>query len=219
MATQYANGKIVTSGLVLALDAADRNSYVSGSTVWNDVSGNGNSGSLVNGPTFSNNSIVFDGVDDYVNTSITTTYNDFTIGVWFKQVGNIIGYQRLLDKDYISGFWIGRNAGVANSWGGGVLESGPPYGRFITLTDGNWHYIVSKREGSIHTIYGDGITNTISGNVSTSALSGIQIRIGTQEGLGAYLNGNIPSVQIYNRALSVSEILQNYNAQKSRFNL
>jgi hypothetical protein len=219
MSTQYANGKIINSGLVLALDAADRNSYPGSGTTWSDVSGNGNSGTLTNGPTFSNNSIVFDGTNDYVNTSITTAYNDFTIGVWFKQVGNIIGYQRLVDKDYISGFWIGRNASVANSWGGGVLESGDPYGRFITLTDGNWHYIVSKREGSIHTIYGDGITNTISGNVSTSALSGVQITIGTQQGIGAYLNGNIAQVSIYNRALSSQEISQNYNAQKSRFNL
>jgi hypothetical protein len=162
---------------------------------------------------------VFDGVDDYVNTSITTTYNNFTIGVWFKQVGNIIGYQRLIDKDYISGFWIGRNAGVANSWGGGVLESGPPYGRFITLTDGNWHYIVSRREGTTHTIYGDGITNNISGTVSSTALDNSNIFIGkSDQPAGDYMTGNISITHIYNRALSPQEILQNYNALKSRFN-
>jgi len=211
------------SSLVLELDAADRNSYVSGSTTWRDLTATNNNGTLTNGPTFSSTnlgSIVFDGVDDYVNTSITTTYNNFTIGVWFKQVGNAIGYQRLLDKNYILGFWIGRNAGVANSWGGGVLESGPPYGRFITLTDGNWHYIVSKREGSIHTIYGDGITNNISGSVSSAALSNKNITIGrSDEPALDSMNGNIASIQIYNRALSESEILQNYNALKSRFNL
>lgn len=208
------------SSLVLELDAADRNSYVSGSSTWFDLTANNNSGTLTNGPTFSNNSIVFDGVDDYVNTSITTTYNNFTIGVWFKQVGNTIAYQRLLDKDYILGFWIGRNANIANSWGGGILESSSPFGRFITLTDGNWHYIVSKREGSVHTIYGDGITNNISGTVSSAALNSKNITIGRsdQPALDS-INGNIASIQIYNRALSAAEILQNYNALKSRFNL
>ena len=59
---------IVTNGLVLALDAANRRSYISGSFVWNDISGNRNSGSLINGPTFDSangGSIVFDGTNDY----------------------------------------------------------------------------------------------------------------------------------------------------------
>ena len=63
---------IVTSGLVLHLDAGNLKSYTSGSTVWNDLSGNNLTGSLTNGPTFSNvngGTIVFDGVDDVVNVS------------------------------------------------------------------------------------------------------------------------------------------------------
>ena len=76
MATQYAFGKIVTNGLVLALDAANPKSYVSGSTTWRDLSGNNNSGSLVNGPTYSSDSggsIVLDGVDDGVTVPTKTT--------------------------------------------------------------------------------------------------------------------------------------------------
>ena len=71
MATQYAFGKIITDGLVLCLDAADRNSYVSGSSTWRDVAGS-NNGTLTNGPTFSSSnggSIVFDGSNDYVETN------------------------------------------------------------------------------------------------------------------------------------------------------
>lgn len=223
MATQYANGKIVTNGLVFCLNAADKNSYPGSGTTWTDVSGNGNTGTLTNGPTFNSGSggnIVFDGADDFVNTSITTAFNDFTVGIWFKQVGSIIVYQRLIDKNFLNGFWIGRNASTANSWGGGVREGSSPYGRFITLTDGQWHYIVSKREGTTHTIYGDGITNTTSGTVSSTALDSTSVLIAKsdQPGIDPF-NGNIGSVQIYNRALSASEVLQNYNAQKSRFNL
>jgi hypothetical protein len=60
--------KIVTDGLVLALDAGNVKSYASGSTTWLDKSGRGNNGTLINGPTFNSGnggSIVFDGVDDY----------------------------------------------------------------------------------------------------------------------------------------------------------
>ena len=223
MSVRYAVPPIVTNGLVLYLDAANRQSYVSGSTTWFDATANGLSGSLVNGPTFNSangGSIVFDGVDDFVNTSLNTMYNDFTVGVWFKQVGSVIAYQRLVDKNYLDGFWIGRNSNNVNSWGGGVLNSTFPFGIYITLTDGIWHYIVSKREGSTHTIYGDGITNTISGTVSTTAVNTANVLIGRSDQPGIdSMTGNIASVQIYNRALTASEVLQNYNSTKARFGL
>ena len=66
----YRGPHIVTDGLVLALDAANPTSYISGSTTWRDLSGNGFSGTLVNGPTFSTDgggSIVFDGINDIAN--------------------------------------------------------------------------------------------------------------------------------------------------------
>jgi hypothetical protein len=62
--------KIVTNGLVLALDAADRNSYVSGSTTWNDLSGYNYNGTLTNSPTFSNTNggiISFNGTSQYID--------------------------------------------------------------------------------------------------------------------------------------------------------
>jgi len=65
--------KIVTDGLVLYLDAANIKSYVSGSTIWRDISRSGASnGIIVNGPIFNSlngGSISFDGVDDYIDIS------------------------------------------------------------------------------------------------------------------------------------------------------
>ena len=69
MATQYAFGKIVTNGLVLALDAADRNSYVSGSAIWFDLSGNNLTGSLINTPTYSSlnsGNFIFNGTNQQI---------------------------------------------------------------------------------------------------------------------------------------------------------
>jgi len=80
---------IVTNGLVLALDAGDKNSYVSGSTTWFNLTGV-NNGTLTNGPTFntgSGGSIVFDGTNDRVqlpNALITGT-GDFTVSAWVRR--------------------------------------------------------------------------------------------------------------------------------------
>lgn len=215
---------VVTDGLVLSLDAANRRSYVSGSGTWFDVSGNRNSGSLVNGPGFDSanaGSIVFDGVNDYVSTNYTAQLADFTAMCWFKSSAPRVGYayDRLLEKSYDTGFWMGRRLNFANQWGGGILNTtAPTYGIYITLTDGDWHFLVSCRSGSTHTIYGDGISNTNSTTCSTSLLSTTSLTLATDYSNG-YLKGNIASVQIYNRALSAAEIVQNYNATKGRFGL
>ncbi len=92
MATEYAGRKIVTNGLVLCLDAADRNSYVSGSTTWRDMVGV-NNGTLTNGPTFDTSgggSIVFDGTNDFVNCGNFSQINgtvDKSLEVWFRPTG------------------------------------------------------------------------------------------------------------------------------------
>ena len=81
---------LVQNGLVLALDAADKLSYLGTGTVWYDLSGNANTGTLTNGPTFSQangGAIVFDGVDDYVNIPYNSIFNSsttFTVDFWFK---------------------------------------------------------------------------------------------------------------------------------------
>jgi hypothetical protein len=214
----------VTDGLVLCLDAANTKSYLGTGTVWTDLSQGGNSGTLTNGPTYNSNnlgSIVFDGTDDSVQTSYGPQLNDFTIIVWFRSTGGSLNYNRIVDKDFATGLWIGRNNNIASSWGGGVLETGAPYGRYITLTDNQWHMIVSRRSGTTHTIYGDGITNFATGTVSATALSTTTFAFGNYSGANnaQRLTGNISIVQIYNRALLETEILQNYNAIKGRFGL
>ena len=76
MSTLNGGPGIITDGLVLYVDAANSYSYVSGSTVWNDLSRTTTSGSLINGPTFNTRSggnIVFDGINDYVPTPTLST--------------------------------------------------------------------------------------------------------------------------------------------------
>jgi len=216
--------KIVTNGVVFAVDAADKNSYPGSGTTWKDLSGNAYNGTLTNGPTFSNTNggaIVFPGnIDNRVQTSYGPTFTDFTISLWFKD-NNSVQFGRLIDKSYTGGFWLGRNASTANSWGGGILESSSPYGIYLTLTDGQWHFLTSIRSGTSHILYGDGITNTTNNVVSSTALNTTTLAIGGWSGgIGSQqFTGNISNVLFYNRALTATEVLQNYNATKSRFGL
>ena len=213
---------ITTNGLVLNVDAGFIPSYPTNGTTWYDLSYGGNNGSLVNGPTYSSDgggSIVFDSTDDEVNTSYGPTLGDFTIGIWFKDNGSP-EYGRLVDKSYTGGFWLGRQSSTPNTWGGGIKETSYPYGIFLSLTDGQWNYLVSIRSGSSHILYGNGITNTTSNTVTSSSLDSTTFSIGAWSGdeISQRFKGNIGVVQVYNRALSSTEVLQNYNAGLSRFN-
>jgi hypothetical protein len=231
MATQYAFGQIVTNGLVLALDAADRNSYVSGSTTWSDLSGNNNSGSLVNGPTFSSangGSFAFNGSNNYisVNTaaSIPTGATARTVNMWFytnpstwqNDVNNLFSY-----------------GGAATRTSFGIDFSTYPVMEVWTYADDinfsssfsqtGWKNITVTYNGSTTIlIYENGIftqTKTLAGILNTTANA---VTIGAVNPLvipGLYFTGSIATTQMYNRALSVDEVLQNYNAQKSRFGL
>jgi hypothetical protein len=224
MATQYANGKIVTSGLVLALNAADRNSYPGSGTTWTDVSGNGNNGILTNGPTFSNNSIVFDGVDDYADIPIplATSYSTVTIEGFIKwnsfNGGMFLGFTTY-------DVWTANNTLGYNNGASNVVGINAATVTSLELLGNYKHYtFVMNSSGLLSTnkIYINGISQSISAVVNADGnIPGLatNLRLASWNN-GAY-HGNVQygNVNIYNRALSDQEILQNYNAQKSRFNL
>jgi hypothetical protein len=86
MASNFEYENIVTDGLVMNLDAGFVGSYPTTASTWYDISGNNNSGSLTNGPTFNpanSGSIVFDGADDFVSI-IETNLTDWSVSAWFK---------------------------------------------------------------------------------------------------------------------------------------
>jgi hypothetical protein len=180
-----------------------------------DRSGHGNNGTLTNSPARGagklGQALSFDGVDDFVSTSFTNGLNDFSACAWFKDLPGRSQYERIIEKDYGNGFWLGRNVDIPNSWGGGVSEGEPPYGRFITLNDGVWHLICSIRQGTTHTIVGDGGAVSTSGIVTPAPLSAGNLVFGTFDFASSWLGGLVDEVRIYNRALSADEIKRLYN--------
>jgi hypothetical protein len=211
----------VTSGLVLELDAGNIKSYPGTGTTWFDKSGNANNGTLINGPTFNTGSlgsIVFDGVDDYVNINNTVySLSGGTLNIWFKRSGTtatIIGsYGGSGDQRTPTFYQNGSNI----AW-----EFGSLYGKStgVSFTDNTWFNMSMTFNSSFNTnVY----INSVLTNTETSSNPGgfwNQFPIGSYGNYGSsYARGNFSIVQVYNRALSADEVLQNYNATKTRFGL
>ena len=206
MSVRYAVPPIVTNGLVLYLDAANRQSYVSGSTTWFDATANGLSGSLVNGPTFNSangGSIVFDGVDDFVSTnnssSLTQAGNtQFTAELWAKKTAAdkdlLMGAQ---DQSSLKGWflqWFGNNIVYF-----GVRDGGSNY-NYCTLPYQNQYFnIVGVFDGSQPTdatknkIYVNGIQQTLTTTTQLTSVPTnlVQLTIGTVVNYGNYTTANI----------------------------
>lgn len=227
----YYSPRIVTSGLVLALDAAERLSYPRTGTTWRDLSGNNNNFSLVNGPTFSAanmGGIVFDGTDDYLLIgSLVWNYNaDFTIQFWFtpSSLGGANGYGLFFNGT--PGANTNRVQIAGNSDGSvSLVTVGSTVGDAFTsaaglVTVGNWYNFAAVRNSGVITVYLNGVS-VASGNVNYDVSQQSNLYVGFIRSSGAlwYLNGRMSSILINNRSLSVNEVLQNYNATKSRFGL
>jgi len=207
---------IITNGLVLNLNAADKNSYPGSGTTWTDISGNGNSGTLTNGPTFNSENggaIVFDGVNDYVVTnSVNLSYTGYTMECAVKY-NSISGDQGLFAYNgggkYIN-LWKGNASAMRWETNAGQAINGTN-----NLTTGIWYFFTGVYDGSTGYLYRNGILE-VSGTMTSSTSQNSVFEIGIYAG---YTNGNIALARFYTRALSPSEILQNYNATKSRFGL
>ena len=182
-----------------------------GST-WTDLTGRGNNGTLTNGPTYNSSnggSIVFDGVDDYVNCgtpSIGT--GKITVNAWVKiNAGSL--FQHIVDS-------------ASNSWHLAILNDNRPY--FYNgstyhqssqiLSTSTW-YMLTGVQSSTLDIYVNGVlSQSLASNLNVTTNNVI---IGAYQGASRPFNGNISNTQIYNRALTAAEIQQNYNATKTRY--
>ena len=220
---------IVTDGLVFSVDAANKKSYPGSGTAINDLSGDGRNGVLTNGPTFSTanlGTISFDGTNDKIilndtlATAFTTLY--WTTDIWFKindgyssydaMLGNGYPFQLYLHADKIKAY-LSSNAGGAAYFLSGMTST-------QTISVDTWYNLIFVRSNTAYYYYINGaLDKTSSSNTSVMAAANQNAQIGnlwTTNDTYAW-DGDISNVKIYNRALSAAEVLENYNAAKSRF--
>lgn len=226
----FGNGpRIVTNGLVLSLDAADKNSYPESGTTWTDLSGNSNNGTLINSPTFSTTNggiFTFNGTNQYASVLNTTGIN-FTLACWINTTATSLTGTQAYEGNGI--IWSDV-PGTASDFVLAILNNriswftGNPDSSLngsIIINTGAWFYITAVRNGSSSSkqVYVNGISEGSTSATSAALTANPNISIGANSGDSRYFNGKIANTQIYNRVLTLAEIQQNYNATKSRFNL
>jgi hypothetical protein len=227
MAT-FGGSNIVTDGLVLWLDAANRKSYPGSGNTWLDLSGNGYNGTLTNGPTFNsanNGSIVFDGTNDYISTSgISTSFTEFAIETWIyvsqpqpNEYSSIVfsrgGGGIITGLHFLGNAFGGNGYKLSYTYNGsGYTWTGPP-----SISQVGWTSVSLVFVGSSAIFYINGIYAAANFQaLSTTNLS--VLNIGRDSSVfSRYFKGSIGTVKIYNRALSAQEVQQNYDALKSRY--
>jgi hypothetical protein len=228
---------IVTSGLTMLLDAGFTPSYPLSGTSWTDLSFGGNNGTLTNGPIYSSDnggSIVFDGVDDYVtNIGTTSTFSFiqntgiFTISAWVK-LSNLSSARYFLGNNDGTaggkGFYLGYSGVSGRLW---LSITYGTSGQFTLnqtknnfFTDNNWVLVTCVGNGTNCQFYKNGISFDTPNNFGTFSTgnSSRVLGVGRINNLNSsYWSGNVALTQIYDRSLSSAEVLQNYDAQKSRY--
>jgi hypothetical protein len=212
---------IVTNGLVLNLDAGFLPSYPTTGDAWYDLSLNPTEGGLVNTPTFDSGnggSIVFDGSNDYVFVNLSSdilSNTTYTKTAWFYVTSFLNNNNNIISGGNAAqhAFWLAGTdklrAGHNGLWSTVVSTT--------TLALNTWYFgAVSFSTTDGWKLYVNGIQESTSANTTTFSGNG-GVLIGAYNLGQNVFNGRISLAQIYNRVLSASEILQNYNATKDRY--
>lgn len=222
----------ITNDAILYLDAANPKSYPGTGTLWVDLTGNGNDGTLVNGPTHADTSFAFSpDLAQYVsfNPSILNGAMSGTVVVWFMRNA---WFNTLYDTVFTKsngGSWANNHIQIGRSGGGDILHTEIADNTSSTTTSvetptiniGSWYGITMTWDGGVLICYTNG--TEVDRSNTTIALPSNSTYFRLAQGAGGitnrYFSGNISMFMCYDRALSSSEVLQNYNLMRVRFNI
>jgi hypothetical protein len=208
---------IITNGLILHWDSADKNSYPGTGTTIYDLSGNGNNGTLYNGVGYNQTNggvLTFDGADDYVGTnspSLPST-NNTVMGAARYSGGTRGRMINATSNNWLIGCWNNSTENYyAEGWVSPVQNG---------ANDTNWRIVTAlgNVSGDSYASYTNNILTGGPNNGGSQGPAGITVgKIGYAN--SEYSTGEFSFVLVYNRVLTTTEMTQNYNALKSRFGL
>jgi hypothetical protein len=236
--------RIIKDSLIIHLDASVSRAYSGSGNTWYDISGNNNHGYLVNTPTFNSSGAAsnfsFNGTDEYVD--ITTSPNTFSYN---RSSFTVLGWVRFtsLPNPFYAGTIIGKWNIGSDQFNEFILNTQDETRTFVlgvdfddslspnnavsdivttntTYTTNIWYHVCGTFNNGVSSIYLNGILE----NSATSAYTTIRTD-NTAYLRSALFYTNLYSVgqrsiiQMYNRALTAQEVLQNYNATKRRYGL
>ena len=222
---------IVTDGLILHLDAGDSSSYPGSGTTWTDLSGNGNNGTLTNGLTYSSadgGAIVFDGSNESVTTGnqldpvadglFADSSSFWSVTSWFNSDTVASGDRAITGK----GGGTGSAATYVTYQSSGNLNVRLRGGTITTVSSisaNTWYQVTVTWDGTTAKSYLNGAFTTNLA-VGTASKQTNNFCIGaTNSGGSTFFDGKISSTLVYSKALTASEITQNYNSLRGRYGL
>ena len=243
MAINY-NPRIVTDGLVLALDAGNTKSYPGSGTDWTDLSGNGNNGSLANGTGYSSSNLgllSLDGVNDYITTyndaNVFSNNNSLTVSIFVNideptktGRGGLVSSQKHQSQSDAGGYGLCIYDGTTLCVNltkniSGTQTSYQGLATFTYVRQQFKYYSFTYNDSTkTVTTYMDGVQQATATNANygwTTNTTNRETRIGRnhQGGWQNYYNMKIGAVHIHNKALTAAEIQQNFNATRGRFGI
>ena len=228
------NPRIVTDGLVLALDAANPKSYPGSGTTWTDLSGRGYNATLFNSPTFSNNTLQFRvASSNYATCSFnegilknTNETGSWTIESSFKYISvPTVGEAVVAGRSGChGGIYINTDNTLQHAIKTNECWTGHSAVTATTMTAGNWyHTTMVYNNGTTFTYLNGTYINSGSINLTTYDIFGYDNNfwIGGIDTAGTdyFTNIDLSFVKCYNRALSAAEISQNFNALRGRYGI
>lgn len=221
--------QMVTNGLVLAFDAMDRLSYPGSGTTWRDLSGNGRNAvkAGTQSPTYPmysdagyfnfNGGVVAENYSRF-DVSNIPSFSQLSVFAWYR-TNNTTDSKTILRMDN-SDFELSVNqetsvfVAAGTNWNDVYVSATKS-----NATNGNWHQVGLTFDSQTLISYFDStqIGTTVRGSSTTTAAG--TLRIGTRNDFYAqHFIGDIAQIMLYNRVLTPTEIQQNFNLFKSRFN-
>jgi len=225
--------RVITDGLVLALDAGDTNSYPGSGTTWTDLSGNGNNGTLVNGVGYSGDnlgSLSFDGINDNINipynaslkpaTAITMEafcYIQNNGGTWTSLIQYPVNSSSHTSPFFDWAIYLNKVDRLLHTRIDGEAVSSPNN----VWNFNEWSYVAITFENQSVKYYVNGANVGSSSVTKTSITYDVNnpVYIGKNASGTEQFEGKLGSMRVYNRALTASEIQQNFNALRGRFGI
>ena len=221
---------IVMNGLVLCLDAANPKSYPGSGTTWTDLSGNGNNGTLTNGPTYSGSSggyIDFDGTDDYVTGTIDGFNPDSgcTLETFVRRPTTPGAWRTYFNIKPNSGsntpFFEMRTSGASLTTTALYFNGTDYFTTAYTINSTDFYHMIATYDGAGNiNLYINGSLYDTKTSVSSFAIgANPTITIGRAYSNDRPTNIEVGVCKVYNRALTALEVQQNFNALRSRFGI
>lgn len=227
--TTFVGGSgIVTDNLQFYVTAGNPSSYPGSGNNWYDLSPNSYTATLTNGVGYSaanGGTLTFNGSNQYVDTNNFLNAESFSVSAWFRKT--TAGVEMIISKETNGGWpWnyrIWMNGGqiigdIAQTGGVNVSISSP----LSSYNNGNWYNVVFTRNDSTLRLYVNGVEiNNVPDTLTGSITNNQTVWIGLSAYLGGSYDyiGDISEIMVYNAVLTGAEVLQNFDATKTRFGL